>query len=136
MGEVCVAMAALTISDAARVIGHSSRSQLYRLMNDGRLDEFIRWQNGKRLLEVNGLAAAVRERTQQRSNSAGLLNNECGTDWDGIAALGNEWLNSDAWSKPPWTGTQWATLYWCIVDAAAELGVDDCVEVVDSTSTQ
>ena len=114
-------MAALTISDAAKVIGHSSRSQLYRLMNDGRLDEFIRWQNGKRLLEVNGLAAAVRERTQQRSNSASLINNECGTDWDGIAALGNDWLNPDAWGKPPWTGTQWATLYWCLFDAITEV---------------
>lgn len=118
-------MAALTISDAAKAIGYSSRSQLYRLMNDGRLDEFIRWQNGKRLLEVNGLAAAVRERTQQRSNSANLVNNECGTDWDGIAALGNEWLNPDAWSKPPWDSTRWASLYRCIVDAAAELGVED-----------
>lgn len=128
MGHRSVAMAALTISDAAKVIRHSSRSQLYRLMNDGRLDEFVRWENGKRLLEVNGLAAAVRERTQQRSNSANLIASEDGTDWDGIAALGNEWLNPDAWGKPPWSATRWASLYRCIVDAAAELGDEETVE--------
>ncbi len=53
-------MAALTITDAAKVIGHSSRSQLYRLIKDGSLDDFIRFDNGRRLIEVNGLAAAVR----------------------------------------------------------------------------
>jgi len=39
-------MAALTISDAAKAIGHSSRSQLYLLIQDGRLDDFVRYHAG------------------------------------------------------------------------------------------
>ncbi len=64
-----VAQVALTIIDAAKAIDHASRSQLYRLIQDGRLDNFVLHENGRRLIEVNGLAAAVREATQQRINS-------------------------------------------------------------------
>jgi hypothetical protein len=126
-GEGCrnVAMAALTITDAAKAIGHSSRSQLYRLMKDGVLDDFIRDSNGRRLLEVNGLAAAVREATQQRSNSVTIVDAESGTDWDAIAAICNGWLDADSWGKPPWDGTRWATLFWCVQDAAQELTLSD-----------
>ena len=85
-------MAAMTISDAAKAIGHGSRSQLYRLIQDGRLDDFVRHENGRRLIEVNGLAAAVRESTQQRSNSVTVLEPKASMDWDSIAATCNEWL--------------------------------------------
>ena len=120
-------MAALTITDAAKAIGHSSRSQLYRLIKDGSLDNFIRYDNGRRLIEVNGLAAAVREATQQRSNSVTLLDGDTVMDWDGVAAIANDWLDVEAWGKPPWTPTRWASLYWCCVDAMAELSSLDPV---------
>jgi hypothetical protein len=110
-------MAALTISDAAKAIGHSSRSQLYRLIQDGRLDDFICWQGGKRLIEVNGLAAAVKEVTQQRSNSVTVVDSEACMDWDTIAATCNAWLDVETWGEPPWDPERWATLYWCLVDA-------------------
>jgi hypothetical protein len=113
-------MAALSISDAAKAIGHSSRSQLYRLMKDGRLDDFVCWRGGKRLIEVNGLAAAVKEATQQRSNSATVVKADGAVDWDKIAETCNGWLAGDGWSNRPWTGTQWATLYWCLADAISE----------------
>ena len=114
-------MAALTISDAAKAIGHASRSQLYRLIQDGRLDDFVRHENGRRLIEVNGLAAAVREATQQRSNSVTILDGDTAIDWDGVAAIANDWLDADAWGKPPWDPLRWASLYWCAVDAMTEL---------------
>jgi hypothetical protein len=110
-------MAALTISDAAKAIGHSSRSQLYRLIQDGRLDDFICWQGGKRLIEVNGLAAAVKEVTQQRSNSVTVVDAKASMDWDSIAATCNAWLDVETWGNPPWDPVRWATLYWCLVDA-------------------
>jgi len=110
-------MAALTISDAAKAIGLSSRSQLYRLIQDGRLDDFISWQGGKRLIEVNGLAAAVRDATQYRSNSATVVEPKASMDWDSIAATCNEWLDVETWGKPPWDPVRWATLYWSVVDA-------------------
>jgi hypothetical protein len=114
-------MAALTISDAAKAIGHASRSQLYRLIQDGRLDDFISWQGGKRLIEVNGLAAAVRDATQYRSNSATVVEPKAFMDWDSIAATCNGWLDVEAWGKPPWDPVRWATLYRCLLDAMAEL---------------
>jgi hypothetical protein len=123
-------MAALTITDAAKAIGHSSRSQLYRLMKDGVLDDFIRYSNGRRLLEVNGLAAAVREATQQRSNSVTVVDAESGTDWEAIAAICNGWLDAESWGKPPWSGTKWATLFWSVQDAAQELTLSDDDESV------
>jgi hypothetical protein len=113
-------MAALSISDAAKAIGHSSRSQLYRLMKDGRLDDFVCWRGGKRLIEVNGLAAAVKELTQQRSNSATLVEAEGAVDWEQIATTCNGWLAGDGWSQRPWSPTMWATLYFCLADAIAE----------------
>jgi hypothetical protein len=110
-------MAALTISDAAKAIGHSSRSQLYRLIQDGRLDDFVRHENGRRLIEVNGLAAAVRESTQQRSNSVTVVDPKASMDWDSIAATCNAWLDVETWGNPPWGPVRWATLYWSVVDA-------------------
>ena len=113
-------MPALTITDAAKAIGHTSRSQLYRLINDGRLDDFVCWRGGKRLLEVNGLAAAVKEATQQRSNSATVVKADGAVDWEQIAATCNGWLAGDGWSQRPWSGTQWSTLFLCLVDAINE----------------
>jgi len=110
-------MAAMTISDAAKAIGHESRSQLYRLIQDGRLDDFVRHENGRRLIEVNGLAAAVRESTQQRSNSVTVVDARASMDWDSIAATCNAWLDVETWGKPPWNAVRWATLYWSVVDA-------------------
>ena len=120
-------MPALSITDAAKAIGHSSRSQLYRLIKDGSLDDFIRYDNGRRLIEVNGLAAAVHNATQQRSNSVTVLDGDTAIDWDGVAAIANDWLDAEAWGKPPWDATRWASLYWCCVDAIAELSSDDAV---------
>lgn len=114
-------MAALTISDAAKAIGHASRSQLYRLIQDGRLDDFVRHENGRRLIEVNGLAAAVRDATQQRSNSVTRMEGAEPMNWDAIAERCNGWLDPEVWGKPPWNGTRWASLYSCAVDAMAEL---------------
>jgi hypothetical protein len=114
-------MAALTITDAAKAIGHSSRSQLYRLIKDGSLDDFIRYDNGRRLIEVNGLAAAVHNATQQRSNSVTVTEAAEPVNWDAIAARCNGWLDPEVWGKPPWDPLRWASLYWCAVDAMTEL---------------
>ena len=47
----------MTVSAAARHLGYKSRSQLYKLMNDGRLDAHVHVQmpSGQRLLGVDGL---------------------------------------------------------------------------------
>jgi hypothetical protein len=69
-------MAAVPISEAARRIGHRSRSQLYRLIDAGSLREYLRHApTGARLLELKPsglptLAERVAECTQPRINSA------------------------------------------------------------------
>ena len=56
----------MSISGAARHLGYKSRSQLYKLMNDGWLDEHVHVQmpSGQRLLDVDGL----KEKLQRRSS--------------------------------------------------------------------
>ena len=47
----------MTISEAARRLGYKSRSQLYRLINDGYLHEHVHVQlhTGQRLVDIEGL---------------------------------------------------------------------------------
>jgi len=69
-------MAAVPIAEAARRIGHRSRSQLYRLIDAGSLREYLRrGPTGARLLELKPpglptLAERVADCTQPRINSA------------------------------------------------------------------
>ena len=50
-------MQLMSVSAAARHLGYKSRSQLYKLMNDGWLDAHVHVQmpSGQRLLDVDGL---------------------------------------------------------------------------------
>ena len=55
-------MQLVTVSAAARHLGYKSRSQLYKLMNDGWLDAHVHVQmpSGQRLLDVDGLQKTCR----------------------------------------------------------------------------
>ena len=50
-------MQLMSISGAASHLGYKSRSQLYKLIDDGWLDEHVHVQmpSGQRLLDVDGL---------------------------------------------------------------------------------
>ena len=50
-------MELMTISEAARRLGHKSRSQIYRLLNEGCLKEHVHVQQhiGQRLVDIEGL---------------------------------------------------------------------------------
>ena len=50
-------MQLMSVSAAASHLGYKSRSQLYKLMNDGWLDAYVNIQmpSGQRLLDVDGL---------------------------------------------------------------------------------
>ena len=69
-------MAAVPIAEAARRIGHRSRSQLYRLIDAGSLRDYLRRApDGARLLELKppglpSLAERVADCTAERINSA------------------------------------------------------------------
>ena len=67
-------MRLMSISGAARHLGYKSRSQLYKLMNDGWLDEHVHVQmpSGQRLLDVDGLKEKLQSVCQWRINSVFL----------------------------------------------------------------
>ena len=118
-------MPILTVADAARSIGHRSRSQLYRLMGAGRLDEFVRHQSGKRMLEVYGLAAAVKNRTRQSRPSVRVIQDSAPTDWTRVARVCNSYLG-EGWGPPPWDEPRWFVLFDSLQSALA--GSPEAVE--------
>ena len=63
-------MELMTISEAARRLGYKSRSQLYRLINDGYLHEHVHVQQhtGQRLVDIEGL----REKLQCIASASGV----------------------------------------------------------------
>jgi len=109
-------MAAVCISEAARQIGHgSSRSQLYRLMDQGLLKDFERADaSGSRLLETIGLADQVRRVTRKhpRNTTRGPNTNSSADDfWGDVADHCNNYLEPSLWGPPPWTADRWVVLY-------------------------
>ena len=67
-------MQLMSISGAARHLGYKSRSQLYKLIDDGLLDEHVHVQmpSGQRLLDVDGLRAKLQGLCQWRIDSVFL----------------------------------------------------------------
>ena len=67
-------MQLMSISGAARHLVYKSRSQLYKLMNDGWLDEHVHvnMPSGQRLLDVDGLQEKLQGLCQWRVNSVFL----------------------------------------------------------------
>ena len=111
-------MAVLNLSDAAKAIGYQSRSTLYRLLNEGTIDEFVRHQSGKRLLEIDGLAAAVKNRTRQSRPSVRVIQDSAPTDWTRVARVCNSYLG-EGWGPPPWGERRWFVLFDSLQSALA-----------------
>ena len=68
------AMQLMSVSAAARHLGYKSRSQLYKLMNEGWLDAHVHVQmpSGQRLLDVDGLKKTLQGLCQWRVDSVFL----------------------------------------------------------------
>ena len=112
-------MAVSTITEAAKVLGHNSRAQLYRRLNAGRLNEFGRYQGGKRWLETDGLADAVFEATQWRRTNIRQAQESKRIDWAEIAEVCNTYLDPTHWAPPPWSEQKWRSLFISLTDALA-----------------
>ncbi len=67
-------MELMTISEAARHLGYKSRSQFYRLLNDGYLHEHVQVQQytGQRLVDIEGLREKMQCICQWRLDSVFL----------------------------------------------------------------
>ena len=63
-------MQLMSVSAAARHLGYKSRSQLYKLMNEGWLDDHVHVQkvSGQRLLDVDGLREKLQGLCRWRSD--------------------------------------------------------------------
>ena len=61
-------MQLMTVSASAKYLGYKSRSQLYKLMNDGWLDAHVDVQmpSGQRLLDDDGLQKTLQGSCQWR----------------------------------------------------------------------
>ena len=70
-------MQLMSISGAARHLGYKSRSQLYKLIDDGWLDEHVHVQmpSGQRLLDVDGLREKLQVLCHWRIDSVFLRSN-------------------------------------------------------------
>ena len=68
-------MQLMSVSTAARHLGYKSRSQLYKLINGGWLDDHlhINMPSGQRLLDVDGLREKLQGLCQWRIDSMFLL---------------------------------------------------------------
>ena len=67
-------MELMTISEAARHLGYKSRSQLYRLINDGYLHEHVHMQQhtGQRLVDIEELRDKLQCTCQWRTDNVFL----------------------------------------------------------------
>ena len=65
----------MTIGEAARSLGYKTRSQLYRLINDGYLHEHVhvQQQTGQRLVDIDGLREKLQCICQWRPDSVFLI---------------------------------------------------------------
>ena len=70
-------MELMTISEAAKRLGYKSRSQLYRLLNEGYLSEHVHVQQhtGQRLVDIEGLREKLQCICQWRHNSVLMRRN-------------------------------------------------------------
>ena len=74
----------MTISEASRRLGCKSRSQLYRLINDGYLHEHVHVQQytGQRLVDIEGVPEKLQCICQWRPNSV-FFEEDCCCDGQG-----------------------------------------------------
>ena len=70
------------------------------------------------MLESDGLAAAVRDATQQRRTSIMPTQNTVHVDWERVATVANSYLGEN-FGPPPWSGLKWAVLRESLQDALA-----------------
>ena len=74
----------MSVSAAARHLGYKSHSQLYKLMNDGWLDDHVHIQmpSGQRLLDVDGLMKTLQGLCQWRVDSVFLRRQYSIRQWE------------------------------------------------------
>ena len=116
-------MPVMTLTEAAREHGYATRSQLKRLKDNGRIDNFIVKEGGKELIQTDGLHDNIARIVRPRAGSnvyqkqpGAVLN-----DWEEVAAVVDQWIDPSPFGSPPFSGERLATLYGCINDAVRQI---------------
>ena len=114
-------MALVTMTEAARQLGYASRSQLKRLRDEGRINDFRHKIGNRELIETDGLHDHIAGIITQRGSGNICSSHQRTDDWQQIADVVNSWLNPRCWQEHPFTPQQLATLFVCTKDAATEV---------------
>ena len=110
-------MALVTMTEAARQLGYASRSQLKRLRDEGRINDFRHKIGNRELIETDGLHDHIAGIIGQRGSGNICLSHQRSDHWQQIADVVNDWLDPKCWQGHPFTAQQLATLSVCIRDA-------------------
>ena len=114
-------MVFVTMTEADRQLGYASRSQLKRLRDEGRIDDFRRKIGNRELIETEGLHDHIASIITQRA-SGNVCKAEPEDYWQQVADVVNGWLEPKYWGEAyPFTAQQLATLFVCTRDAAKEV---------------
>ena len=114
-------MALVTMTEAARQLGYASRSQLKRLRDEGRINDFRHKIGNRELIETDGLHDHIAVIITQRGSGNICSSHQRTDDWQQIANVVNGWLDPRCWQGHPFTAQQLATLFVCTKDAATEV---------------
>ena len=114
-------MALVTMTEAARQLGYASRSQLKRLRDEGRINDFRHKIGNRELIETDGLHEHIAGIIGQRGSGNICSSHQRTDDWQQIANVVNGWLNTKCWQGHPFSAQQLATLAVCIRDAKQQL---------------
>ena len=113
----------MTLAEAARELGYATRSQLKRLKDSGRIDDFIVREGQKELIQTDGLhdhiARIIRPRVD--GNVCQSAPKAVVSEWTEIAAVVDQWIDPSTFGAPPFSGERLATLYGCINDAVRQI---------------
>ena len=105
----------LNIQEAAFHFGFRGRSQIYKLINGGRIDKFVRVdKKGKIRIESEGLRDYLAGITQQRSdgNVCEYKSNIDIDTWLRMADAANELMDEMGWVvSSPSTMAEWSLIY-------------------------
>lgn len=113
----------MTLTEAARELGYATRSQLKRLKDNGRINDFIVKEGQKELTQTDGLhdhiASIIRPRVD--GNICQPVPKAVVSEWTEVASVVDQWIDPETFGAPPFTGDRLATIYNAVNDAIAKI---------------
>ena len=113
----------MTLTEAARELGYATRSQLKRLKDNGRINDFIVREGQKELIQTDGLhdhiARIIRPRVD--GNVCRPAPKAVVDEWTEIASVVDQWIDPETFGAPPFSADRLATIYHAVNDAVQQI---------------